>query len=195
MALTPAERQSLVETLHRHIADVEGAMAAGIYETNKPSSGRVVATRLFALPGLGDDEAKRRGDQTLTMLRGILGEERWPLVQVRLDGQRGRNVYSGGNVLAGILHLVSNKSGEELWVRVQTDDKGTLTVDSNWAGHGVVGGFGSGALSRFLPEGDPNRTEGSDEFGWGHKSEALRQRALTWLQKQAIARLGKEARP
>ena len=43
--------------------------------------------------------------------------------------------------------------------------------------------------------GDPNRTDGAGDFGRGFMSEALRQRALTWLQEQAIARLGKEAKP
>src|SRR2546422_3544913 len=48
------------------------------------------------------------------------------------------------------------------------------------------------ALSMFLPEGDPNRTEGADKFvSWC--SNALRQRALAWLREQAVARLGKRS--
>jgi hypothetical protein len=46
----------------------------------------------------------------------------------------------------------------------------------------------------FLPESNPNRTEGADKFAVG-VSDALRQRAMAWLQEQAIARLGKGAKP
>src|SRR5208337_348902 len=43
MGMTPAERQSVEESLHRHFADMEGKIEAGIYETNKPLSGLIVA--------------------------------------------------------------------------------------------------------------------------------------------------------
>ena len=214
MCLTASERQSLEATLHRHMAEVAAGMTAAVYATNMPSSGRVagsqvtnfmnsgrvVASRLFVLPGLGADEAKQRGDKTLAELRGILGEERWPLVQARFDGVKGGNVYSGGNALAGILHLSSNRSGEELFIWVETNDQGTFKTGSSWAGYGVIGGWGGGELSRFLPEGDPNRTDGSDDFGRtrdkdSEGSNALHQRALAWLQEQATTRLGKGARP
>ena len=92
MGLTPSERQSVEETLHRHFADVEGRIEAGIYETNKPSSGFafpdvVVATKVFVAPKLGD-EAKQLADKLLAEVRGILGEERWPLVQARAREDR-----------------------------------------------------------------------------------------------------------
>ena len=75
-----------------------------------------------------------------------------------------------------------------------TDEKGTLTWTCS-GGDGAAVGFASGALSMFLPEDDPNRTSGSDGFARGLVSEAIRLRAAVWLQEQAVARLGKEAKP
>src|SRR5207248_5947260 len=75
MGMTPSERQSLEDTLHRHSADVEARLAAGIQETNEPLRGRIVANKVFVLPDLGD-EAKQRADQMLAEVRRILGEER-----------------------------------------------------------------------------------------------------------------------
>ena len=87
---------------------------------------------------------------------------------------------------------------QSLDVRVETDDRGTLTL---WFKlEGPVGSFGSGALSMFLPDGDPKRTTGGDEFlsphvQRGFLSNALRQRAVAWLQEQAITRLGEKEKP
>jgi hypothetical protein len=86
--------------------------------------------------------------------------------------------------------LEENGAGE-LRVWVETNDKGTLTMGANWSGS--VARLQHGALSMFLPEGDPNRTESSDDYGGLYWSAALSQRGLTWLQEQAIARLGKGA--
>jgi RNA polymerase sigma factor (sigma-70 family) len=187
MGMTPAERQSVEATLHRHFAEVEGRIEAGIYETNEPPSGfrfpdAVVATKVFVAPKLGD-EAKQLADQMLAELRGILGEERWPLVQARVE-------KTGLSSSLGRM-LVENGAGE-LRVWVETNDKGKLTMGANWAG--AVAHQQFGALSMFLPEGDPNRTEGPDDFGGVYWSPGLSQRGLTWLQEQAIARLGKGAR-
>ena len=198
MGVTPSERQALEAMLHRHFADVEGRLAAGVYETNKPLSGRfpdaVVASKVFVLPELGN-EAKQRADQMLAELRGILGEERWPLVQIRLDDDLLGVTYNSGNVLGRILYLEPSKSGQELLVWVATDDKGTPRIGYTWAGPGTVESNGGRALSVFLPEGDPNRTEGTQQFGDTRWQAALRQHGLTWLQEQAAARVGKGARP
>ena len=185
MGLTPAERQSVEETLHRHFADMDERSALGIQETNSPLSGRMVAGRVFFYSMPGNDR-KQYVDKTLAVERGILGEERWPLVQARLEdrGARGFGVLS--LTLEGILE---GNSSQELYVRVEPNDKGILTVIATWGGGAA--GYGTGALSQFLPEGDPNRTEGSDGFLRGGPLEALRQNALAWLQEQAIARLGK----
>jgi len=192
MGLTASERQSLEEALHRHFANVEERLAAGIYETNKPPgngfTGAAVATAVFVLPGLGE-EATQLTDHMLAEVHGILGEERWPLVQARFQKPRSRYGLDLGN----ILNLGPNDLTQELIVWVTIDDKGTPTMAANWSG--AVAGEQSGTLSRFLPESDPNRTDGADRFGGAPWSQALRQRGLAWLQEQAIARLGKGARP
>jgi hypothetical protein len=88
---------------------------------------------------------------------------------------------------------ILNLGGQELSISLATDDKGTPTWSCGLSLGGLAG-FGSGTLSMFLPEGDPNRTQGADKFADGF-SEALRQRAMAWLQEQAIARLGKKEKP
>jgi hypothetical protein len=186
LSLTPAELQSMEDTLHRHFAYVDERLAAGIQETNGPLSGRVVAKRMFALPEPGD-EAKQRTDQMLAEIRGILGDERWPLVQARLDDDNGKTHLSLD------LESILNQRKQNLSVWVETDDQGKLTMGYNLGG--AMATFGSGALSMFLPEGDPNRTDGAEKtiFGMDYLSKPLRARALEWLQEQAIARLGKGA--
>ena len=172
------------ETLNRHIADVERKREAGIYETNRTSSGQLldpgVPAKVFVVPSLAEDEVKQRLDQLSAELRGILGEERWPLVQTRLDMNLGSE-------------RILSQLTQELAISVATDDKGTPTwlCLSSFLG---MAGYQNGTLSMFLPEGDPNRTEGADKFGPGC-SDALRQRGMAWLQEQAIARLGKGAKP
>ena len=69
MGMTPAERQAVEATLHRQFADVERVREAGVYETNSPLSGRVVAAKAFVVPELGD-EVKQQADQMLAEVRG-----------------------------------------------------------------------------------------------------------------------------
>jgi HAMP domain-containing protein len=184
MGLTPSERQSLEATLHRHFADVEATSAARIYETNQPNKipGKALAAKVFVLPGMGE-QAEQLGDQLLARLRGVLGEERWPLVKARLV-----SVSSHG--LSSTLRIEDRP--QELAIWVETEDKGTLMWGAIWGGG--VAHFQQGALSMALPQDDPNRTESVEEFGGTPWSTALRQRGLAWLQEQAIARLGGEAR-
>jgi RNA polymerase sigma factor (sigma-70 family) len=186
LGLAPAERQSLEETLHRHFTDVERKREVELYETNKLSATQLpdpdVAVKVFVVPTLPKDEMKQRLDQLLAEVRVILGEERWPLVQARSD----RNSYGGSERIVSQLK-------QELEISVKTDDKGTPTWSCGLSFGGGVG-FQNGTLSMFLPQGDPNRTEGADRFAAGF-SDALRQRAMVWLQEQAIARVGKGAKP
>ena len=186
MGLTSAECQSLEETLHRHFADLEAARQAAVFETNQPSSGLFLAGTTFLIPPLPEDELKRSNDQLLAALRSALGEERWPLVQTKIDGING-----GG--LSRILNIDPKRS-EKLEVKVATDEKGMLTWNCA-GGDGKIVGSVNGALSMFLPEDDPNRTGGADGFCRGLVSEAILRRAAVWLQEQAVARLGKEAKP
>ena len=177
MGLTPSERQSLEQTLQRHFAGVEARRAA-IYETNQPTGypfpATALATKVFVFPGLGDDEEKQLKNRLSTDLRDSLAEERCP----RLRGY--------------ISDTMNDLGSRELRIWVENDRKGTPTI--SFAFSGALAGLREGeALSKFLPSGDPNRTDGGDDF-LPEFPEALRQRALAWLQEQATARLGKEAR-
>jgi RNA polymerase sigma factor (sigma-70 family) len=185
MGLTASERGSVEEALRRSFAEVESKLTAGIQETNATSPGRIpdtaLAAKVFIIPALLDEEAKQRGDKMLAEVRGILGEERWPLVEARL-GRR------GGDTLESIL----SQSKQDLALWVETDDKGIPTM-----GYGLNGRVATGGkrpLAMFLPEGNPSRIEGADDFGRGFLSNAMRERALTWLQQRAITQFGKEAR-
>ncbi len=131
MGLTPKEYQSLETALQRHFERAGEALAAGIQETNLPVSGAVVARRFFTLSS-SKQEAERFTDQLLAELRNVLGQERWPQVQVRLSHSR------GGRVLSDSLreHLMPHELSLGLDVRVEPDDKGILTVDAEFGGGG-----------------------------------------------------------
>jgi len=128
---------------------------------------------------------KQRLDQMMAELRDILGEERWPLLQA--------HTCCGWGSPAGDSERILSQLKQELTISVPTDDKGTPTWFCGFSFGGGVG-FQNGTLSMFLPEGDPNRTEGADKFA-AEFSDALRQRGMAWLQEQAIARLGKKDKP
>ncbi len=140
--------------------------------------------------------SKARADQLLAELRGLIGEERWPIIQTRLN-KRQDSPFPPGRLLSR-LNLDAGDPAQEIRLAVGTDATGTLHWHHWWRGSGM-NGYVDGALSAFLPEGDPNRTDGNlgggvSGFGGG-VSGALRQRAVTWLQEQAIVRLGKKENP
>ena len=202
LCLSPSERQSVETTINQYFADVEDKWATAIQETNRPLSGSKVAARLFILPVLAEGELKARSDQMLSDVRGIVGEERRALVEARPPDAR--RAYNTGNQRAMVVQKLLR-----LEVGVQADDKGRLTVGLDYSyGSNIVGKdgkvysdntvsfFPGGALSMFLPEGDPNRTDGVDEFVANNTiSNVLRQRAVAWLQDEAIARLGRKEKP
>jgi RNA polymerase sigma factor (sigma-70 family) len=190
MGLTASERESVEQALRRSFAEVESKLGAGILETNVTSPGRIpntaLAARVFIVPGLLEEEAQQRGDKMLAEVGGILGEERWPLVEARLLERRGGIKYSGG------LRSILSQSDQDLALWVETDDKGTPTMGYGLSGR--VATTGKRPLAMFLPEGDPNRIEGVEDFCPGLLSKPIRERAVAWLRQQATARLGKEAR-
>jgi RNA polymerase sigma factor (sigma-70 family) len=197
LGMTPAERQVLEDTLRRHLADLEGQLAAGMYETNDPDpvnawpDGQVLAGKVFGFTDMPDEDMKTRGDQLLSELRGLIGEERWPIIQTRLHKlQEGPDPPFS---LLSRLHLDPGHTAQEIRLVVGTDGNGTLTWHDHW-NSGDLHGYVNGPLTAFLPKGDPNRTDGADNFG-GVVTEALRQRAATWLQEQATVRLGKKENP
>jgi hypothetical protein len=176
LGLTPREREAVEETLHRHVADANARMAAGIIETNKPLEGSELAGKVFILPKF-DDEGQEREERTLAELREILGEERWSQMQARQDAFRELDIEGG------LLRIDEGTSS--LSAVVDIDESGTLIVYYTTSGNPVT--HGTKPLSMFLPEGDPNRTDGADDFGRNFLAEALRQRTIAWLQEQAIA--------
>lgn len=177
MALTRSERQSLEQTLQPHF-EVFEARRAGIYETNRPSGYPIPATALaskvIVFPGLNDDEEKQLKGQLYTDLADILREERCPRLRAYISDT--------------VNDLTSRR---ELGIWVENGRKGTPTISFSLSG-ALAGAGGGEALSKFLPSSDPNRTDGTDDF-LPQLPEALRQRALVWLQEQATAGLGKEA--
>jgi RNA polymerase sigma factor (sigma-70 family) len=201
MGLTAAERQSLEESLQRQVVDlgpkVIETLAAWIQETNRSLQRGEVASKRFFLPALPDDDVRPLLDPLLAELRGILGEERWPLTQASLN-------RPGVDTLRNLANLKSR--GQELKIHVATDGKWHLQSDqpsdrggSRAAESGQVYsvniiGNQNGALSMFLPDGDPTRTRSSTGFATGF-SEPLRQRVLAWLQQEATARLGSKEKP
>jgi hypothetical protein len=183
MGLSPSERQAVEETLHRHFADVNRKLAAGISEIHRPLSGGEVTNCVFDMPEFRPEEAKQQLDDMLADVRAVLGDERWPIVQVRLKKA------PGGDTRSDNLESILDQSKQFLTLRVSTDDKGALIM--GYGVQGAVATFGTLPLSTFLPEGDPNRTDGADKFGRGFLSDALRERALRWLQEQAVAQFNK----
>jgi hypothetical protein len=200
MGLTSTERQSVEESLQRQAVELGPklmeTLAVWIQETNRALQRGEIASRRFSLPALPDDDVKPLVVPLLAELRGILGEERWPLTQASLN-------RPGMGTLRSILDLKTG--GQELQIQVAADGK--WHMDLNRPSDGGVPkpkegqiysvntvGVQNGALSIFLPEGDPNRTEFSSVFAGGF-SEPLRQRVSAWLQQEAAARAGKKEKP
>jgi hypothetical protein len=185
MGLTPAERQTVEDRLQRQVTDLQQGKEATLYEQHQPAS------MVFYFGWQLGEEADQRTTQILADVRSILGEERWPLIPARCKGD---NYYQ--------LNLTPSPE-PRLTISVGADDKGA----PNWKWTGDAGalatkggysvgivGYQNGALSMFLPEGDPNRTPGAEDFG-GNLSPDWRQRVVAWLQEQAAARLSKKEKP
>jgi RNA polymerase sigma factor (sigma-70 family) len=202
MGLTATERQSLEETLQRQVVDLGPklmeTLAGWIQETNRTLQRGEVASKKFSLPALPDDAVKPLMDPLLAELHGMLGEERWPLTQASLK-------RPGLSTLRSLTDLKSG--GQELKVQVATDGKWQMQLNLPEGGGGSRGhnvfavysmnivGNQSGALSMFLPEGDPNRTKGPAAGFAAGFSEPLRQRVSAWLQEEAATHLGRTERP
>jgi hypothetical protein len=189
LGLTPAERQSLEETLHRHFLEVEARRANLLYETNSPaspSSQTALATTTFVTPDLGDD-AKQLAGKTIDELHRLLGEERWPLIDPMLKGRPIITTVTLESILTGDVSWP-----DQFTLSVERGDKEPRLVIT--FGGGGLTGYESHPLSIFLPDGDPGKTDGADR-ALSAFSELLRQRVLTWAQEQAIALTGKKEKP
>ena len=220
LGLTREERQEIEEMLQR-VAKLQRGEQADVYETETPMSGRTTASRLFTAqpPGKVGPEAEQRFAQMPADLRGILGEERWPVVPSRYR-----------TVNCDVLNrLLIPESATKVFASVEIDKYGIPQAkwtfngevvpaprnsipasDNASAGNGtrgnapkgnvyslnVVGYWnGSAALSSFLPGGDAHQTTDVARRVGSHAPEALRQRATAWFQEQAVARLGGKEKP
>jgi hypothetical protein len=195
LGLSSGERERFETALRDHFADLQARRMAGIYQTNagSPRAGTLAQTA-FVMPELGQ-QGKQLVEQVLQDTKGILGEERWQVEQARIEAMDG-----GG----GGLTLVNWGSPGNMDISVESDGNNVpkVWVTGNIAGQYATDpgpslniiGSGYWKLSMFLPEGDPNRVPGAEDFlnnnSWGGP---LAQRAFPWLQKQATAILGKEA--
>ncbi len=186
MGLTPSEREAVETVIQRGVAEAD----ASVQETNQPVSGRVVAARRFVLSGTVGD-AKISQDQVLAEVRNILGEERWPMVEVTLSEKRG-----GGVVNYNLRHrMFSQEYSKAVTVTIALGSEDRLWASCSISIGGMLGTVGA-ELSSFLPEGDPNRTKGADGFlSDGSVSLAIRQRIVAWLEKEATARLVRKEQP
>jgi hypothetical protein len=201
LSLTPAERQAMEATLQR-VAEIQGGEKADVYELDKVSSGRVIAAKEFTLqqPGTTGVEAEQRFTQMLTDLRGVLGEERWPVLPDRYKTANcafwNRALIPAGNAAINVeVEIDDQGTPKASWCytgEMGRSPKGTNgVVYSNVVGHMN----GTAALSAFLPDADSDQSKYAANFGGVPAPDALRQRATAWIQQLATARLGKKEKP
>jgi RNA polymerase sigma factor (sigma-70 family) len=202
LSLTPAERRAMEDTL-RPVAEDQYGEKAEVYERDNPLSGRMLASKMFSNQPSGKvgEEAEQRFAQMLTEIRGILGEERWPVLPAR---------FRSINCAVWNPALIAGPTAN-LTAWVESDDKGIPKAGWMYTGDMFVSGTkpasakvysqnivgymnGSAALSAFLPDVDSNQTTGAANLG-GVPAEPLRERASAWFQEQAAARLGKKENP
>jgi len=215
LCLTPAERQAMEEILQR-VAELQRGEKLDAYEINKPAVGRVVAAKLFTPepPGKTGPEAEQRFTQMLADIRGILGEERFPVLPSRV-----RNVNV--EILNGMLMPQPIATIE---ATVETDENGipqvkwTIVGDAttpaqrakaasasapgtnapkgNVYSLNTVGSEnGNAALSAFLPDGDPDQRRKATNATAVHIPSAVKQRMAAWFQEQAALRMGEKDKP
>jgi len=201
LGMSPEEQQAVEAAMQRRFAEVDGKLVAGMTETNLPVEGNVLARRSFALSALAASGFKSFGEQVIAEMGGVVVEERRRLIE------------------ANPPQAVQVRDAS-LDVSVWTDNTGRFKADVKISFNlkekqkptpgiiGVVGVVGnvyplntassvSDELSKFLPDGDPNRTPGVERFLEGHDylPYPTRQRVVTWLQEQAVTRFNKKENP
>jgi len=207
MCLTPAERRAMENTM-RAVAEIQFGEKAEAYERDNPLSGRMLASRHFAdePPGKTGGEAEQRFAQMLKEIRGILGEERWPVLPARF---RSNNSDVWNPTL-----LPAPWGSIDAWV--ESDEKGIPKASWKYTGEwpelralpppkpkdghiyseNVVGYVNrNAALSAFLPDDDSKQSKDSAILTGLPAPEPVRQRVLAWFQEQATARLDKKENP
>ena len=191
LGLTPREREQVEDALHAYYANLDNLIDSEAYETNRVSHFNVpdsaLAREAWAVPALGDT-AKSSAQGLEATLRGILGDQRWALVERRL------NIY-GTDTLRRVLDLDAAQQSQELAAWIYPGANGKLMAGFGW------GSFNSGAFSNsgvplegFLPGAvtasgrDPRAILLTRQLPL-----TLSQKAISWLEQQAVSRLGKES--
>jgi RNA polymerase sigma factor (sigma-70 family) len=200
LGLTPQEREEIEAVLHKHFATLDGLIENTVYETNKarlssktashsysldlPPS--VAASKVWIVPPLGDD-AKESGDELLAGLQRTLGEERWALVKPLLDS-------NGVNTQRHILNLDAAKEGQEVVAWIKEQDGRTLVGVGCAGPNGSYSSSGM-ALNLFLPDATTQDESSTlERLELNAFPESLTRRVKEWIQQQAAARSGEEAR-
>ncbi len=191
LGLTPQEREQVEDALHSYFANLDNLIDSEAYETNRVSHFGVPASALasqaWAVPALGDT-AKSSAQGLEATLRGILGDQRWALVERQLDRY-------GTDTLRRVLDLDAAQQSQELAAWIYPGPGGKLMAGFGW------GSFDNGAFSNsgvplegFLP--GALTASGRDPRGILLTRQlplTLSQRAIGWLEQQAASRLGKES--
>lgn len=197
LGLSPSETQTLEEALHRHYAETDNLISAGIQESNLPVHDNVLAGKAYFTTSLLKDQTDQVVTNTLADIRNVLGPERWSVLQEKESGTSFSS--SGGTNLLGLRQSMvdyMNQAQRGVSVMIQPDETGNLKIVGLI--QGPVIGYFNDKLSRFLPDGNPNKpkndgTKTSLENYASYLPSAMRERASAWLREEAVARLGEGA--
>lgn len=219
LGLTPTEQQAIEEMLQR-VAELQRGPKVDVYETDSPVSGRTLAGKVFTGDPSGEvgPAAEQRFAQMLADLRGILGEERWPVVPSR---------YRTVNCDELNRMLIPQPAAYVL-ASVEIDENGIPQAKWRLTGEAITaGGFtpraavppavpaagdkappgnvysvnvtgyvnNNAALSAFLPDADPEQRKKATNFSGIHIPPAVKQRAAAWFEEQAVARSAGKEKP
>lgn len=219
LGLTPAERQAIEEMLQR-VAELQRGPKVDVYETDSPVSRRTLAGKVFTVDPSGEvgPAAEQRFAQMLADLRGILGEERWPVVPsqfrtVNCDELNRMLIPQPAAYVSASVEIDENGIPQAKWTltgEAITDGgfkpraavppavpaAGDKAPPGNVYSVNVTGYVNNNAaLSAFLPDADPEQRKKATNFGGIHIPPAVHQRAAAWFEEQAVARLAGKDKP
>lgn len=223
LCLTPEEQEAIERVLQR-TGKIQRGPVAEVYEQETPLNGRTLAARIFMPdpPGENGPVAEQRFGQMLTELRGILGEERWPVVPPRYR-QVDTTVWNRALIPEPpsiTATVVSDENGvlQAKWTQVGEATPASYpkaptpatavppkeTPAEEQAGQAPAGnivyslnvvGFANNSvpLFDFLPDATAARKATATNFYSVIRSTpAVRQRAAEWFEEQAARLAGKD---
>lgn len=191
LGLTRAERESAEGALQDYFSNLDRLIDARLYETNRPLHATIptsaVASKIIVVPPLGE-EAKEAVNRLMASLSETLGKERWALAAAPFNSQ-------GFGTPNQILKLNAAEELQQIvaWISPGERDEPTVVFQL----HRQVGMFGTPGigLANFLPDAEGFWADAAArQLSWGSFPESVVNRLRTWLQQQAVERLGKEAK-